>query len=136
MPVKLERELKRKVAGKDWSDEKKDAYVYGTLRKTGWKPKREKKKELHAKLDGLIELKEKETRYNPGAGTIGGLIAPIATAGAVGVGTKEAIGSGGDKAIRSADLPLMQKLNIEANKAGAGVFKSTNPDVPAVAYVK
>ncbi len=43
MPKKMERELKREVAGKNWSKERKDAYVYGTLRKTGWKPSREKK---------------------------------------------------------------------------------------------
>ncbi len=45
MPVKLEKELKKKVTKKkNWSQERKDAYVYGTLRKTGCKPDREKKK--------------------------------------------------------------------------------------------
>jgi len=44
MPVKLERELKARAgkmkrAGKRVDE---DAYVYGTLRKTGWKPEREK----------------------------------------------------------------------------------------------
>jgi hypothetical protein len=43
MPKKLERELKREAAKKGLKGERKDAYVYGTLRKTGWKPKREKK---------------------------------------------------------------------------------------------
>lgn len=44
MSKKLERELKRRAAKhKDWSQERKDAYVYGTLRDTGWKPKREKR---------------------------------------------------------------------------------------------
>lgn len=38
MPAQLERQLKSKVAKKDWSKERKNAYVYGTLRKTGWKP--------------------------------------------------------------------------------------------------
>lgn len=38
MPKKLEKQLKREVAGKSWSKERKNAYVYGTLRKTGWKP--------------------------------------------------------------------------------------------------
>ena len=38
MPKELERKLKRQVAGKNWSEERKDAYVYGTLRKTGWTP--------------------------------------------------------------------------------------------------
>lgn len=44
MPKKLERELKQEVEKKhpNWSEKRKDAYVYGTLRKTGWKPSREK----------------------------------------------------------------------------------------------
>jgi hypothetical protein len=43
MPKELEQKLKKQVAKKKWSEERKDAYVYGTLRKTGWKPSREKK---------------------------------------------------------------------------------------------
>jgi hypothetical protein len=43
MPKKMERELKKEAnKHKDWSEERKDAYVYGKMRKTGWKPKREK----------------------------------------------------------------------------------------------
>jgi hypothetical protein len=56
MPLALERQLKRKVAGNKMSKERKDAYVYGTLRKTGWKPERERKKELSARLDKLIQF--------------------------------------------------------------------------------
>jgi hypothetical protein len=43
MPVKMERELKAK-ARKKWPKDKKrqDAYVYGTMRKTGWKPSTQK----------------------------------------------------------------------------------------------
>lgn len=46
MPKKLERQLKRQVNQDhpNWSEERKDAYVYGTLRKTGWKPSHQKKK--------------------------------------------------------------------------------------------
>jgi len=44
MPKKLERKLKRRVAKKKWSKKRKAAYVYGTLRKTGWKPKRRRRK--------------------------------------------------------------------------------------------
>jgi len=44
MPKRLENKLKKDVAKKNWSQEKKDAYVYGTLRKTGWKPDWEKKR--------------------------------------------------------------------------------------------
>lgn len=43
MPAKLERELKAQASThKGWSKERKNAYVYGTLRKTGWKPSRER----------------------------------------------------------------------------------------------
>ena len=49
MPKKLEKKLKKEVAKKNWSREHKDAYVYGTLRKTGWKPDREKKSQRKKK---------------------------------------------------------------------------------------
>lgn len=42
MPKKLEIALKKEAASKGLKGERKDAYVYGTMRKTGWKPKREK----------------------------------------------------------------------------------------------
>ncbi len=39
MPEQLERKLKAKAATKFPGDQKRqDRYVYGTLRKTGWKP--------------------------------------------------------------------------------------------------
>jgi len=46
MPKKLERALRRRVNKKHpgWSKKRKDAYVYGALRKTGWEPKRRKRK--------------------------------------------------------------------------------------------
>jgi hypothetical protein len=43
MPKKFEKELRRKAKEKGMKGEEMDAYVYGTLRKTGWKPKKEKK---------------------------------------------------------------------------------------------
>lgn len=43
MPKKLERELKKEAAEKGLKGERADAYVYGTMRKTGWKPKKEKR---------------------------------------------------------------------------------------------
>lgn len=43
MPKKLERELKAEAKKKGLKGERADAYIYGTLRKTGWKPKRNKK---------------------------------------------------------------------------------------------
>lgn len=43
MPVKMEKELKKEASKKFPKDKKKqDAYVYGTMRKTGWRPNREK----------------------------------------------------------------------------------------------
>jgi hypothetical protein len=43
MPKKLEKKLKTEATKKGLKGEKADAYVYGTLRKTGWKPKKETK---------------------------------------------------------------------------------------------
>ena len=42
MPKELENRLKQQVSNKNWSEEKKNAYIYGTLRKTGWKPSTQK----------------------------------------------------------------------------------------------
>ncbi len=42
MPKALEQKLERQVSGKDWSQERKNAYIYGTLRKTGWKPRKQR----------------------------------------------------------------------------------------------
>lgn len=42
MPKKLERKLKRKAKKKGLKGKRRDAYVYGTLRKTGWKPRRKR----------------------------------------------------------------------------------------------
>lgn len=43
MPVKLEKLLKTLAVKKGLKGKRAAAYIYGTLRKTGWKPKREKK---------------------------------------------------------------------------------------------
>jgi hypothetical protein len=42
MPKKLEQKLKRQAKTKGLTGDKANAYVYGVLRKTGWKPKRKK----------------------------------------------------------------------------------------------
>lgn len=42
MPKKLEAALKREAKKKGLGKKRTAAYVYGTLRKTGWKPAREK----------------------------------------------------------------------------------------------
>lgn len=38
MPKKLEKELRKMCKQKGLGKKRCDAYVYGTLRKTGWKP--------------------------------------------------------------------------------------------------
>lgn len=52
MPEQLERELKARAAG-DPEIRDKDAYVYGTLRKTGWKPKPKRKRTAKDAGDAL-----------------------------------------------------------------------------------
>jgi len=42
MPKALEDKLKREAAERGYSKERTGAFVYGVLRKTGWKPKRER----------------------------------------------------------------------------------------------
>lgn len=42
MPKEMERKLKAEARRKGFKGERADKFVYGTLRKTGWKPKRER----------------------------------------------------------------------------------------------
>lgn len=42
MPKKLEAKLKREAKTKGLGKKRTGAYVYGTLRKLGWKPRRHK----------------------------------------------------------------------------------------------
>ena len=44
MPKALERKLKAEAKKKGLGKKRTDAYVYGTLRKTGWTPKKSHKK--------------------------------------------------------------------------------------------
>lgn len=44
MPKALERKLKAEAKRRGYSKERADAYVYGSLRKTGWKPGKSTKK--------------------------------------------------------------------------------------------
>ena len=44
MPKKLEKQLLKEAAKKHLSGKRKDAYVYGTMRKMGWVPSTQKKK--------------------------------------------------------------------------------------------
>lgn len=56
MPVKLERALKRKASKLGLGKKRSDAYVYGTLRKTGWKPSREKKMDNPSRVVRLAQI--------------------------------------------------------------------------------
>ena len=42
MPKALEMELKRRAIKKGFGKERTARYVYGTMRKTGWKPSTQK----------------------------------------------------------------------------------------------
>lgn len=42
MPKKLEKKLRKEANKKGLKGKRADAYVYGSLRKTGWKPKKKK----------------------------------------------------------------------------------------------
>jgi hypothetical protein len=42
MPEEIERKLKRKAKKRGLSKKRTAAYVYGTLRRTGWKSKKKK----------------------------------------------------------------------------------------------
>lgn len=44
MPLKLERQLMTSAAKKGLSGSRAKAYVYGTLRKTGWAPSTQRKR--------------------------------------------------------------------------------------------
>jgi len=43
MPEAMERELKATARKRGYSKKRAGAYVYGTMRKTGWRPSREKR---------------------------------------------------------------------------------------------
>jgi len=49
MPKAMERKLKAKARKKGFTGKRADAYVYGTLRKTGWTPSTQKKKVIKKK---------------------------------------------------------------------------------------
>jgi hypothetical protein len=42
MPKALEEKLKKEAKKKGMKGERAEAYVYGTLRKTGWKPSKKR----------------------------------------------------------------------------------------------
>lgn len=42
MPKALEERLRKRATKKGFKGKRRQAYIYGSLRKTGWKPSREK----------------------------------------------------------------------------------------------
>ena len=56
MPKALERQLKKEASSKGLTGERANAYVYGTLRKTGWTPKHSKHKALKKVLHHNVQL--------------------------------------------------------------------------------
>ncbi len=44
MPVEMERKLRSEARRKGMSGKEADAFVFGTMRKQGWKPSTQKKK--------------------------------------------------------------------------------------------
>jgi len=40
VPKDLENKLKKQAAKKHLSGEERDAYIYGTMRRTGWRPRK------------------------------------------------------------------------------------------------
>lgn len=44
MPNKLERKLRRTARKRGYSRERTGAFVYGTMREMGWKPKKRRRK--------------------------------------------------------------------------------------------
>mgnify|MGYP001586368442 CR=1 FL=1 len=54
MPKALERKLKAEAKKKGFTGKRANAYVYGTLRKTGWTPKRKKGRVRSMRKGGII----------------------------------------------------------------------------------
>jgi hypothetical protein len=44
MPIAMEKELKKQAKKKGLTGERAAAFIYGTMRKTGWVPSTQKKK--------------------------------------------------------------------------------------------
>lgn len=49
MPKKMEEALRKQARKKRMPKERADAFVYGSMRKTGWKPSHQKKKTVARK---------------------------------------------------------------------------------------
>lgn len=119
MPVALERKLKREADKKGIKD--KDAYVYGTLRKTGWKPNREKKMSNPSKLVRLNEIgKTVDSIINfayedPRKSSLAGGVAKVGAAGAAGAAGLYGYG--------------LTRRGVSAGPWGSGLYKAAGQDI-------
>jgi hypothetical protein len=141
MPVKLERALKRQANAKGLEGEHKDAYVYGTLRKTGWKPSREKTKEkkmsdqskiirlqqINKALDSVIEFKSDDDDDDLLTKT-----AKYGAAGTAGVGGLYALGKMAPVSIGGQQLTGLgaaRDLGLKLGQVGQGGLRSIGKNV-------
>lgn len=51
MPKKMEKALKKTAKKKGLKGKRKNAYIYGAMRKAGWRPKRERDKGMNYTLE-------------------------------------------------------------------------------------
>lgn len=122
MPAALERKLKKEAKKKGIKD--KDAYVYGTLRKTGWKPSREKKMDNQSKLvrleridknlDSIIQFQYDQNQH------------PLLK-----TGTTAAVGAGGLALHQAVKRTGGYGANIAAMKTGQDLLGQATGNVAA-----
>lgn len=63
MPKEMEEALKKEAAKKGLSKERAGAFIYGTMRKTGWTPSAQKKKSIKKKLTSHIKKNRDTSSY-------------------------------------------------------------------------
>lgn len=57
MPKALEEKLEKEASSQGLKGDRRDAYVYGTMRKTGWTPSTQKKSQTQAMVTQLRNRK-------------------------------------------------------------------------------
>lgn len=55
MPKEMEQALKREAAKRGYGKKRADKFIYGIMRKTGWKPSTQKKKAKDIQSDGTYK---------------------------------------------------------------------------------
>lgn len=51
MPEEMERKLRQEAIRRRLTGKRRNAFIYGTMRKTGWRPKREESGSLNGDKD-------------------------------------------------------------------------------------